>query len=242
MAPGLFLLLLGCAVFVGSSVQRVAGLGFGLAAAPALVLLLGPVDGVTLANCAGVVISGIGLTATWRRVRLRAMVPLVAAAAVTVPLGAYTARTLPEPVLLISMGVVVTAAVLFIVSGYRTASLHGTSGALAAGAASGFLNSSAGVGGPAVSLYAINAGWTAREFLPNAQFYGLVVNLISIGAKGMPELSGTAWSLCAATMAAGLLVGRLLASRLPERGARAVLLGLALAGGLVTTLKGLLAL
>uniref|UniRef100_UPI0030F49070 sulfite exporter TauE/SafE family protein n=1 Tax=Streptomyces sp. GSL17-111 TaxID=3121596 RepID=UPI0030F49070 len=230
---------MGGVVFFGAAVQRLAGIGFGLVAAPFLVLLVGPMDGVSTANCAGIAISGLGLLATWRGVRLRSMVPLVAAAAVTVPLGALVARGLPEPVLLTAMGALLSLLVLLMVRGVRLPALRGTAGAVTAGAASGFMNSSAGLGGPAVSLYAVNAGWSAREFVPNAQFYGLVVNVFSIAAKGPPALSGGAWLVTGATLAAGLVAGHLVAARTPEGRARRVILALALGGGLVTLAKGL---
>ncbi|SCK20590.1 hypothetical protein H181DRAFT_01505 [Streptomyces sp. WMMB 714] len=240
MISGLpFLALLGGVVLLGSSVQRMSGIGFGLLASPALVLLMGPVDGVALVNCAGVVIGVAGLATTWRQVRLRTMVPLVAAAAVTVPLGAWFALRLPEPVLLTVLGGLITGAVLLVVLGARVRALHGTGGAVAAGAASGFMNSAAGTGGPALSLYAVNAGWSAREFVPNAQFYGLCVNLLSALAKGVPHLARPAWLLVALTMGAGILLGSALAARTPENGARRLILGLALAGGVATLAKGL---
>lgn len=240
MLSGLpILTLLGGIVLLGSSVQRLAGIGFGLLASPLLVLLMGPVQGVALVNCAGVVIGVVGLATTWRQVQLRTMVPLVAAAALTVPLGAWLALRLPEPVLLTGLGALITVAVTLVLLGARVSSMHGTGGAVAAGAASGFMNSAAGTGGPALSLYAVNAGWTAREFVPNAQFYGLVVNLLSVMAKGVPHLGRSAWLLVAVTMGAGILLGGLLAARTPERGARRIILGLALAGGVATTAKGL---
>lgn len=234
-----FLALLGGIVLLGASVQRLAGIGFGLLASPALVLLMGPVQGVALVNCAGVVIGIAGLATNWRQVRLSTMGPLVAAAALTVPLGAWLALRLPEPVLLTGFGTLVTVAVLLVIRGARVKALHGRGGAVAAGAASGFMNSAAGTGGPALSLYAVNAGWTAGEFVPNAQFYGLVVNLMSAAAKGLPQLDRPAWLLVAVTMGAGLVVGHLLAARTPERGARRIILGLALAGGVASAAKGL---
>lgn len=234
-----FLALLGAIVLLGSSVQRLAGIGFGMLAAPGLVLLMGPVQGVALVNCAGIVIGLAGLATSWPRVRLRTMVPLVAAAALTVPVGAWLALRLPEPVLLTGFGVLITSAVLLVMCGARVSALHGSGGAVAAGAASGFMNSAAGSGGPALSLYAVNAGWTAGEFVPNAQFYGLVVNAMSAAAKGVPQLSLRAWLLVAATMGAGIVLGHLLAARTPEKGARRIILGLALTGGLATLLKGL---
>ncbi|WP_433184949.1 TSUP family transporter [Actinoallomurus sp. CA-150999] len=232
-------LLLGGIVLLGASVQRLAGMGFALVAAPALVLLLGPSQGVLLSNAASGVISVIGLVDGWRRVRLGAMVPLVAAAACTVPAGAWVAARLPQQVLLAGMGALVTAAVLLVIAGTRVPALRGSGGAVAAGAASGFMNSSAGVGGPALSLYAVNADWTVREFVPNAQFYGVAVNALSLLVKGVPRLTGPAWLLVTAALAGGAVAGRALGDHIPERGARRIVLLLALAGGLTTLAKGL---
>ncbi|MFB7662796.1 sulfite exporter TauE/SafE family protein [Kitasatospora sp. NPDC056138] len=232
-------LLLGCTVLLGASVQRLAGIGFALVAAPVLVLLLGPAQGVVLSNCAAGAISAVGLAGSWRQVRLTAMLPLVGAAACTVPAGSWVATRLPEPTLLAGLGALVSGAVLLVMSGARVPALRGVRGAFAAGAVSGFMNSSAGVGGPAVSLYAVNAGWTTREFVPNAQFYGVLVNAFSIAAKGVPRLTGPAWLLVAAGITAGAVVGKALADRVPERRARRTVLLLALAGGLTTLGKGL---
>jgi uncharacterized membrane protein YfcA len=231
--------LLGGIIALGASVQRLTGMGFALVAVPALVLLLGPAEGVVLANCAAGVISAVGLVDGWREVRPAAMVPLVLAAACTVPAGSWTAARLPEPALLVGMGVLVSAAVLLVMRGARVPALRGVRGAVAAGAAGGFMNSSAGVGGPAVSLYAVNAGWTVREFVPNAQFYGVVVNAFSVAANGVPGLTAPVWLLAGAALAAGTVTGKALGERVPERRARQLVLGLALAGGLTALGKGL---
>ena len=125
---------------------------------------------------------------------------------------------------------------------HRVHALRGTRGAVAVGAASGFMNSSAGVGGPAMSLYALNADWPVPEFVPNAQFYGVAVNIFSIAARGLPPLTAPAWTLTIAGIAAGAVIGRALTTRMPERAARRMVLLLALAGGLTTLAKGLWAL
>jgi hypothetical protein len=76
-------------------------------------------------------------------------------------------------------GGLVTVAVLLVMRGARVPAPRGTRGAVVAGAAGGFMNSAAGVGGPPISLYAVNAGWTVREFVPNARFYSVIVNAFS---------------------------------------------------------------
>ncbi|MEW1831167.1 sulfite exporter TauE/SafE family protein [Streptomyces sp. NPDC088196] len=231
-------ILLAAIVLLGSSVQWLTGMGFALVAVPALVLLLGPSQGVVLANCAAGAISVVGLAGGWRQVRARAMVPLCAAAVCTVPAGAWMTRQLPPPVLLLVMGGLVTAAVLLVMRGARVAALRGTKGAVAAGAAGGFMNAAAGVGGPPISLYAVNAGWTVREFVPNAQFYGVVVNAFSVAANGVPSLSGARWVAVVAAMGVGGVIGRGLAGRIAEPRARVLVLSLALAGGVTAVGKG----
>ncbi|MFC8518206.1 TSUP family transporter [Streptomyces sp. NPDC057257] len=231
--------MLAAIVLLGSSVQWLTGMGFALVAVPALVLLLGPAEGVVLANCAAGAISVVGLVGGWPRVRLGAMVPLCVAAACTVPLGAWMTRRLPEPALLLVMGGLVTVAVLLVMRGARVPALRGTQGAVAAGAAGGFMNSAAGVGGPPISLYALNAGWTVREFVPNAQFYGVVVNAFSVAANGVPRLGGEQWGVVVGAMVVGAVIGRGLAERIPERRARLLVLLLALTGGITAVGKGL---
>ncbi|MGW0817974.1 sulfite exporter TauE/SafE family protein [Streptomyces viridiviolaceus] len=232
-------LLLGSIVMVGACVQWLTGMGFALVAVPALVLLLGPSQGVALANCAAGAISAAGLVGGWRRVRLTAMVPLVVASACTVPAGTWVAARLPQPVLLVGMGLLVTLAVLLVMRGLGVSALTGAKGAVVAGSAGGFMNASAGLGGPPLSLYAMNADWTVHEFVPNAQFYGIVVNAFSIASNGVPRLGPTGWTTAVAAAAVGAVVGKVLAARVPERRARQLVLLLALAGGLSTLVKGL---
>ncbi|KOV73032.1 membrane protein [Streptomyces sp. NRRL WC-3723] len=231
--------LLGGIVLLGACVQWLTGMGFALVAVPALVLLLGPAEGVVLANCAAGAISVAGLAVGWRSVRLNTMVPLCLAAVCTVPAGTWVARWLPEPLLMAAMGALVTVAVLLVMRGTRVAALRGGAGAVTAGAVGGFMNSAAGVGGPPVSLYAVNAEWSVAEFVPNAQFYGVLVNAVSVASNGTPALSAPVWGLAAGAMTAGALIGRRLAGRVPEDRARLLVLLLALAGGACTLGKGL---
>jgi uncharacterized membrane protein YfcA len=235
-------LLLGGGVALGASVQWLTGMGFALVAVPALILLLGPGDGVALANCAAGAICAVGLTRGWSSVRLRAMVPLVVASVCTVPLGTWVTGRLSEPILLVVMGGLVTGAVLLVMSGLRVPALSGLGGALTAGAAGGFMNSVAGLGGPPISLYAVNAGWSVRELVPNALFYGVVVNVVSVAANGIPRLGAGRWTVTAAGLVIGTLIGTALAGRVPERQARWLVLALAMTGGLTALTKGFLGL
>ncbi|MCC9310620.1 hypothetical protein LN042_26715 [Kitasatospora sp. RB6PN24] len=72
-----------------------------------------------------------------------------------------------------------------------------------------------------------------------ARFYGLLVNLFSMLAKGVPHLSPPAWPAVAAALALGAVIGHRAGDRVPEQRARAVVLLPALGGGVTTLLKGL---
>ncbi|MBW8701945.1 hypothetical protein MBT84_20260 [Streptomyces sp. MBT84] len=201
-------------------------------------LLLGPAQGVVLANCAAGAISAFGLVDGRRAVRLPVMAPLCLAAVITVPAGTRVARQLPEPALLACLGRARHRG-----GGTGRARPAGARparwpGRRRPGGLGGFMNSAAGVGGPPVSLYALNAGWTVREFVPNAQFYGVVVNLVSVTSNGLPRLTAPVWAVAVTALAAGALAGRALTGRVPENRARTLVLLLALAGGLSALAKG----
>lgn len=75
--------------------------------------------------------------------------------------------------------------------------------------------------------------------MPNAQFYGVVVNAFSVAANGVPHLGVSRWALVVTGMAVGAGIGRVLAGRVPEKQARWLVLLLALTGGVTALGKGL---
>ncbi|MDL4776784.1 TSUP family transporter [Actinomadura xylanilytica] len=223
----------------GASLQRLTGMGFALVAAPGLVLLLGPWQGVLLTNAAACAISSIGLASTWRRVTWSSMLPLVGAAALTIPAGAWVADKLSAQSLLVGVGTVVVVSVLLVLAGVRVHALSGRTGAITAGAASGFMNATTGAGGPPISLYATNAGWSAAKFVPNMQVYSVMANSLSLMVRGAPRLTWFAWSLAGIGVVGGALIGTALAKQITDVRLKGLVMGLALMGGTVLLLKGL---
>lgn len=234
---------LGVAVLVGAGVQRITGLGFALVAAPFLVLLLGPFDGVLLVNVCGVVTASLVLTQVWRDVDVRRAAVLLAPAVPAVVPGAWAARRLPAPVLAILIGGLVLAALVAVLTSERARVLRGRPGALIAGAGSGFMNVTAGVGGPAITVYAVSTGWPHRAFAATAQLIFAVLGIASLLAKGrLPSLSSAGWAVTAVGLAIGILAGNRVADRVPANRARQGVIALAIAGAAITVGKGALAL
>lgn len=235
-------LLVGAAVLLGAATQRTAGLGFALVAAPFLVLLTGPVTGVLMSNALGGLMCAVVLLRTRRGARWRSVALLAVPALVAVPVGALVVRRLPDGPLLVVVGAMSMAAVLLAVVGRKRVLLRGRGAAVAAGALSGFMNATAGVGGPMLSAYGIAQHWPREVFIPTVQACLLLVNVASLVSKGMPRIDATTWAVGLGALAAGAVLGEWLSARVrPGAGQRFIFVA-ALAGGAAAVVRGLLVL
>jgi uncharacterized membrane protein YfcA len=232
---------LGMVVLVGAGAQRVTGLGFSLVASPFMVLLLGPFNGVLVINACGAVAASIVLTQVWRDVDLRRAVLLIVPALPAVAVGAWMARSLPAAPLAIVVGLLILVALVAVVASERARVLRGTRGAVIAGIGSGFLNVTVGAGGPAVAVYAVSIQWAQRNFAATAQLVFAALGVASLVAKGgRPSMATAGWITVAGGLLIGILAGNHLAERVsPERAQTAVIF-LAMAGALLTVVKGVI--
>lgn len=235
--------LLGVAVLAGAGTQRLTGLGFALVASPFLVVVAGPRHGVILANLLSLATNLVVLIMLRRQVNVRRALLLAVPAVCAVPLGAWLAGRLRVAVLELLIGLLVVAALLVVTVARRVRLPEGPAGAVAAGAASGLMNVTAGVGGPAISLYALSTTWDHAEFVASIQLYFALVNGASILAKGgTPGLGLAQVVVCVAALALGTVAGQWLTSRVPADRARQAVLVLAYAGGLTAAARGAVAL
>lgn len=233
------LLLLPLGVFAGAVTQRVTGVGFALVSAPLLVLVAGPFQGVILANLLGLTVCVIVFLRTWRDTEWRKGVLLALPALAAIPVGALVAKRVPAPMLMIIIGGLVVLALGAVQFSTSPRVLRGPVGAIAAGAVSGFMNVTAGVGGPAMVLYAVSTDWDHRRFVATFQFYSIFVNLASLLAKGPPQISRPALVASLVALGVGLFGGELVSRRVSAQRARRLVLVLALMGALSTLVKGL---
>lgn len=231
---------LATATFVGALAQRSTGMGFALLASPFLTLILGPFDGILVANVCGTISSFLNLTQVWREVDWRRAAVLVPTGVVGVVPGAFAALLLPTAPLMISVStVVIGGLVLTMLLRGRTLP---NSRALAAtgGLASGFMNTTAGVGGPGVVVYALATGWSHDRFAATAQVHFFTLGIASLVAKQtLPSLPAFGWTTLLAALVMGLLVGNRLAPRIDPAVAMRLVVSLAMAGALIVLLRGL---
>jgi hypothetical protein len=226
-------------VLVAGATQRITGIGFALVSAPLLVLTNGPTTGVLLANLLSLITNLSVLAATWRQVDLKKVLLLAGPALCLIPVGELVARQMPPRVLMVGIGGLVLAALAAVRLLRRAGLFAGVRGAVLAGALSGFMNVTAGVGGPAVTLYAIANRWPQKSFVGSMQLYFACLNTGSILVKGLPHVPPLLLGAVLGALALGLLLGQIAASHVPTEVTRNAVLWLAVAGAAGTVLKGL---
>lgn len=226
------------AALVGSIGQRALGMGFGLVAMPVLVLVIGPLPAVTAMNAMGVLTSLLVLAQVWRLVDWRRLMWLLIPALAGVVPGILLARLADDALLKTVMGAVILIGVALSAWLHRAARpLTGNVPVAVTGVVSGVLNGSVGVAAPAVGIYGAIGDWPQRAYAAALQPFFVVMSAATVLAKGLLDPAGGvpwawwAWSVLAAVIIAGVLLGARVARRLPERGARAGILVLSFLGG-----------
>lgn len=223
------------AVMAGGFAQSVTGMGFSLIAAPGLIALLGPREGVAVVVLLGTLTALIPLTRVWREVRVaHTALGLVPALAAT-PLIAWMVAGLDRHVLSLLAGSSIVLAVVALAAGLRSKRFRGPGAAVGAGVASAALNVVGGVGGPPVGLYVANAGWEPRVSRPSMQAFFVVQGLATVIALGWVA---PPWELLVAAVA-GTVIGVVVAERVPAAVARLGVLGAAGGGGVMLMLASM---
>ncbi|GHD09194.1 hypothetical protein GCM10008096_21610 [Zhihengliuella salsuginis] len=239
------MLVLGLIV-IGAVAQRVAGLGFAMLVSPFLVLLLGPHLGVFLINVFGTASSLLIIPRVWRDIDWSMYRWLVVSALIGVVPGALIAAIMPSGVLSTVIGALVLLALLAsLLLSRADVVVTGKPARAVAGWLSGATTAMAGVGGPAVSAYAVLARWPQRSFAATLQPFFASVASATVVAKLIvdpartPVLDWWMWILMVLAIVIGIFGGEWLGRYISDRNARLFVLLLAFAGAIMTLVKGI---
>lgn len=234
-------ILAAIAAFVAAVIQRITGLGFVLVLVGPIVLLYGPVEGVTLGVLLALVASLTAIPLVWRQIDWARSWWLIWPGIVAAPFGALLVRLLPDAALLLLIAAMAYLALLAGRISALSASLTGRMGAVVSGSAAGFMHVASGLSGPPLAAYAVGDRWPQRSFAASAQLIFAVFGVVSVALRGLPvspvEDVGT---LVIATIA-GIAIGTILSRNVSPRIARAAMLALAWAGATVVLVRGILA-
>lgn len=214
------------------------GLGFSLVSAPILIAVLGPREGVRTALVLSTFLNVALLVRTHRDVLVRQGAVLLVPAVATTPFLAYASRRVDGRILTIAAGVLTIVSAGALASGLRWRRGAGTGAGVGAGVISAAMNVVGSIGGPALALYSVNAGWPPERARPTLQVIFLTTNIVALCSLGLPRRDPQQVVLLAA-MAVGLAVGLGLARRIREGVARNTTLAVAAVGGAVAVARAL---
>jgi hypothetical protein len=194
--PGLAFVAL--VILVAAYVRGFAGFGFALISVPSLALLLPPSEIVPALFLTSLGTAAHLVPRVWREVHWRSVAWMLLGAMAATPFGVALLSLIPAAEMRIAIAVVVLATALLLWQGFALKVIPGPGPALATGLASGFLNGSAGIGGPPVILFYFSspaAGAVGRASLI-VYFFALdLVGIATTAAAGLITLKTFALAL-----------------------------------------------
>ena len=165
------------------------------------------------------------------------LVPAVGAT----PFLAWAAARVDATVLTIVAGVLTVLSAAALLSGLRWSAGTAPGWAVAAGVVSAAMNVVGSIGGPALALYSVNAGWPPARARSTLQVIFLASNVVALVSLGLPSSrDGERWAALLVALVVGWVVGLRLHRWVPEGGARVATLLVAAAGGAVAVGRAVL--
>lgn len=233
-------------VLIGSFLQRVSGMGLGLVAGPILSLMLGPVEGILVVNVLALINAALTTYSVrenvdWKKFATISSVMIIGA----IP-GAMLIKVVSGPLLMVIVGVLLLIALAVVTFGQnRIPRADGTGPAVASGIIGGFMNTLAGIAGPAITVYAQASRWDQRVYAATLQPIFIISASVSIlvkmvgGVGDLGSLSVWVWVFGVIAMIVGIYLGALIGDRVSKPQARKLALFLATAGGVSALVRGL---
>ncbi len=235
------------AFLFGAGLQRIAGLGMGLVVAPLLTLILGPAVGVTLSNAGAVATTVLVFAATREDVDWRTFARLAPLIVLGSSAGSIVVLRMDAAWLEVLIGSLVLLALGLIGAANGRIHVRGRGVAGIAGAAGGFMNATAGVAGPALTIYALATRWGQKSFAATAQPVLLLANVSALVGKNvvgaLPAGNALPWWIylvVTASVAVGVPLGGYLSRWVSMSTARRLAVTIAALGGVVTLTRGLM--
>ena len=236
-------------VVVGSTLQRVSGMGLGLIGGPILMLIMGPVEGILVINvlaCVNAMLTTYSVreNVSWKKFGLIAPVMVIGSLA-----AALLIRRMDTAGLMIVVGAALLATLAVVTFGKKVVPpMEGKGPAISAGILGGFTNTLAGVAGPVITVYAQAAKWPQHVYAATLQPIFVVGGFFSVMTKtltGAAHFDGLPWMMWPAGvlgMCVGIWAGTRIAQRVPREKARVLSLSVAGLGAASALIRGLLTL
>ena len=203
--------------------------------------MLGAREGVRTALVLSTLLNLALLARTHRDVLVTKGALLLVPAVGATPFLAWGAERIDGRVLTIVAGVATVLSAGALLSGLRWARGAAPGWGVVAGVVSAAMNVVGSIGGPALALYSVNAGWPPARARSTLQVIFLASNVVALVSLGPPaSRDGVRWAGLVAALVVGWVVGLRLHRRVPEDGARVATLLVAALGGTVAVVRAVL--
>lgn len=157
-------------VVLASGLQRLTGVGFAMMMAPFLVVMIGPHGGVMLTALLAIIAPALMIPQVWNEIEWRRLAIIAPVAILVMPFFGWLADTTPQGPLYIVVAILVILGLSasLIVSRINAVADGSTTQALTGlGVGGGVVL--AGVGGPAITIFAVLSRWEIRSFAATMQ-------------------------------------------------------------------------
>jgi uncharacterized membrane protein YfcA len=238
--PFTFLFLGG--TFLAALVASTSGFAFGIVAAAIWLYILNPLQTATLIIVLGFVVQGYAVWKLRHALNWRRLAPLLAGAALGVPIGVFTVSYINEHAVKIGVGIVLILFSLHALIGLAVKPIKSdaVAGDVTAGFLNGILGGATGLAGIVAIIWCQLRGWTKDQQRAVFQPVGVatfIMSAIWLGGRGAIS-SDVIWLAVFAlpVLLAGTWIGMKLYGRLSETQFRKVILALLLISGVALIL------
>lgn len=166
------------AVFFTTFTQSVVGFGTAMIGMPLLVELLGLPVAAPLVALLGLALELVMLAYYRQTITLRAMLPMILAAAVGIPVGILAVRHLDERLILTVLGMVILGYALYGLLRLRLPALRHPLWGIGAACLAGVLGGAYNTAGPPMIIYGHCKRWPPEMFRGTLQGFFLFIDLL----------------------------------------------------------------
>jgi uncharacterized membrane protein YfcA len=194
-------------VMIAAYVRGFAGFGFALISVPSLALLLPPSEVVPALFLTSMGSAAHLVPRVWREVHWHSVSWMLVGAIAATPVGVALLSSVPAAEMRIAIALIVLVTAILLWQGFALKVIPGRAPAFATGVASGFLNGSAGIGGPPVVIFYFSSPAAGAVGRASLIVYFFVLDLVGIGATAAAGLITAKTFLLALLILPPLMLG-----------------------------------
>lgn len=227
-------------VLMAATIQRVVGLGLGMLFAPYAVVLIGAHEGIMLANFLGTLMPILLLPRIWSDIEWRTVAWIGLPAVAVMPAAAWVSSISPPgPLYLVVASLVLLSLMISVALVRVQRTVEGRRAQVITGIGSGLGTVLGGVGGPAVTVYAVLSRWPVLPMVATLQPLWILVSSVSFASKlawddgQLPDMPAWMWITIVVIVVGSIFLGEAVQKRLREKTIQRIVMAMGFIGALL---------